>query len=271
MEVPIAELSPPHSTVLGLYRMDAPWHCRYGFVMTAHVDAYPIEPHGWILSSWDRAIPTRFGAATVIDGFDVTITAITGARGPMAVSVTVDQPRGGLGPGVTLAMLRKVTVDQIIKQAVGQLARPAASAEAETGIRGTYRVQGVDAIFGSNGATGHIQGRGRDTPPERLANVVRVYNAAVAAGRAPVKAVKDELFLSRSNASRLVSQARKAGLLAPTTPGKVSDAPAPEYEPEPPWRIDPGPTLFIDPEARWPGEEEQEEQGGGADGEGHQD
>ena len=192
--------------------------------MTGPVTAHPVEPHGWILSSWDRAIPTRFDAATVVDGFDVTITVVTGDRGPVAVAVTMEQSRGGLGPGVTQARLRKIAVDQVIKEAIEQLARPAASAEAETGIRGTYRVQGVDVIFNRNGATGHVQGPGRDTVPGRLADVARVYSAAVAAGRPPVKAVKEELFLSRSNAGRLVAQARREGLLPETTQGKVSAA-----------------------------------------------
>jgi Family of unknown function (DUF6214) len=231
-----------------------PRHCQYGYVMTGPVSAEPDERAGWIRSGWDRAIPTRFYASTVIDGFDVALAVLVGDRGPGAIQVTVEQPKGGHGPAVTLSMLRKVTVDQIIRDALARLARPASSAEAETGIPGTFRVQGDDRIFGGHGTP--EPGRGRDTSAERLADVARVYQAAVAAGRAPVKAVEKDLKYSRSTAGRLVGQARKAGLLAPTTQGKTSEAPAgAAAAAAAAARPEPGPSIFRDPSSPWPGEQ----------------
>jgi hypothetical protein len=230
-----------------------PWNYQYGYGMTGPVTAAPIEPYAWILTGWDRAIPTRFRATTTIEGFDVAVAAVVGARGPVATSVMMSQPRGGHGPAVTLGMLRKITVDQIIRDGVAQLAKPAVSAEPETGIRGTFRVEGDDQIYGGGGPPAH--GRGRDTAPERLATVAGVYNAAIAAGKPPVKAVESELHFTRSTAGRLVGQARKAGLLSPTTQGKTSDAPVNGSSTI---RPDPGPSIFRDPNTPWPGEREGE-------------
>lgn len=173
----------------------------------------------WIRSGWDRAIPSRFYASTTADGFAVNLLAVVGSRGPGAIEVTVEQPQAAAGPPVTLAVLRKVTIDQIIRAAVEQLSRPASSAEAETGIPGTFRVQGIDAIYGGAGAP--VPGPGRDTTTDRLARVAEIYRAALSAGMPPVKAVADQVPVSRSTAGRLVGLARKAGLLSETTQGRA--------------------------------------------------
>lgn len=218
--------------------------------MTGPVKAWADEQPMWVRSGWDRAIPHRFHAHTTVDDFDVTLTAVVGERGPGAIQVSVEQPKGGHGTPVTLSMLRKVTVDQIIRDALGQLSRPAASAEGETGIPGTFRVEGVDGIYGGAG-TSPAEGRGRDTSPDRLATVARIYLAAVAAARPPVKAVADELPASRSTAGRLVGQARKAGLLGVTTQGRPSGAPADDGQAVT-VRPEPGPDIFHDPATPFP-------------------
>jgi 8-oxo-dGTP pyrophosphatase MutT (NUDIX family) len=205
--------------IMGPRFVALPWLCRYGGGMHGPVMA-EIDPRTrWIRSGWDRAIPTRFHIRTTVDGFDIRLLASVGDRGPGAIEVTVEQPQGAIGPPVTLNVLRKVTVDQIIRDALAQLARPASSAEADTGIPGTFRVKGVDGISGGRSAP--APGRGRDTPADRLVRVAEIYRAALSAARPPVKAVAEELPASRSTAGRLVGLARRAGLLSATTQGRT--------------------------------------------------
>lgn len=186
-----------------------------------------VGDRAWWIRSGDRAIPSRFHAATTVDGFSIRLFAVVGERGPGAVEVTIEQPDGGKGEPVTHRVLRKLTTDQIVRDALAQLSRPVTSAEDETGIPGTFRVEGIEDIYGGRAVS--APGRGRDTEPDRLARVAEIYRSAVAAGRPPVKAVTDELPSSRSTAGRLVGQARKAGLLRETTHGRVgADAPAEE-------------------------------------------
>jgi hypothetical protein len=240
--------------------------------MTSSVKASPVGLQGWIRRGWDRAIPARFRVETTIDGFDVHLDVVVGPRGPQAVRVTVEQPLAVRppgnaeadlsAPGVTLTVLRKITVDQIIREAIGQLEQPITSAEAETGIRGTFRVPGAakvwrrgsaDTVWADGGVGIPGDGRGRDTSTGRLWQVARIYQSAVAAGMPPVKAVAEEMSCSRSTAGRLVGEARKAGFLEPTTPGRVSAVPG--AVPEAPIEPVPGPAVFLDP-ATYRAEEE---------------
>jgi len=217
-------MRPLEGMIMGGGDLALPRLCRYGGGMTGPVKAQVDQRAGWIRSGWDRAIPSRFHVATTVDGLDVRLLAVVGERGPGAIEVHIDQPRGALGPPITLSMLRKVTVDQIVRDALEQLARPAASAEPETGIPGTFRVKDIEGIHG--GRVAPAAGRGRDTPADRLARVAEIYRAALSTGRAPVKAVAEELPSSRSTAGRLVGLARKAGLLSETTQGR----PGPDAE-----------------------------------------
>lgn len=191
--------------------------CRYRDDMAGPVTARPDEPAAWIRSGEDRAIPSKFCARTEVDGFTVTLHAVVGQRGPGAVMVKVEQPVTNDGPPVTLSMLRKVTVDQIIRDALTQLSRPVISAEADTGVPTAFRVEGVEGMF--YGPEIPDSGR-RPAADKRLERVAEIYLRALAEGRPPVKAVTEELPASRSTAGRLVGQARKAGLLAGTTRGK---------------------------------------------------
>ena len=211
-------MRPLAGMIMGSGDLALPWPCRYGDGMIGPVRAQPHEPFMWIRSGWDRAVPSRFIASTDVDGFAVTLIAMVGQRGPGAIEVNVSQPAGGGGSPVTLAVLRKVTVDQIIRAALDEVSRPAASAELETGIPGTFRVQDAGGIYGGAGVT--AAGRGRDTHADRLVRVAEIYRAARQTGRAPVQAVAAELPSSRSTAGRLVGMARQAGLLKPTTQGR---------------------------------------------------
>lgn len=54
-----------------------------------------------------------------------------------------------------------------------------------------------------------------------LSDVATIYRAALADGNPPTKAVSDAKNVPHSTAARYVGLARKAGLLPPTSPGKV--------------------------------------------------
>src|SRR5262249_3618037 len=98
------------------------------------VEAWPDEPRNWIRSSENRAIPDRFRATTSLGGYAITMRGVVGERGPGAVEVTVQQPRGQDGDPVTMNVLRKVTVDRVIREALAQVSRPVIDASEDTGI-----------------------------------------------------------------------------------------------------------------------------------------
>jgi hypothetical protein len=183
----------------------------------AAVQAWPDEPRAWIRSSADRAIPDRFRATTSLGGYLITIRGVVDQRGPGAIEVTVEQPRSEDGDPVTMNVLRKVTVDRVIHEALAQVSRPVIDASEDTGIQGAFRIEeGGETYLDQLPAPG----RGRLTAADRLESVAAIYLHALAEGRPPVQAVAEDLPCSRSTAGRLVGQARKAGLLAETTRGK---------------------------------------------------
>jgi hypothetical protein len=51
--------------------------------------------------------------------------------------------------------------------------------------------------------------------------VARIYSSALAAGKPPLVAVKEQCFVTRPTASRYVAAARSAGLLPPTSRGRA--------------------------------------------------
>jgi len=183
--------------------------------MANPLTAWPAEPHGWIRSTENRAFPSRFYVQTDMDGYKVTMLAEVGQRGPGATHVAVRQPEGRDGAPVTMTVLRRVAVDQVIREAVDQLSRPAMADDSEPGA---FCVEGIGGVW--HGPAPRPSGRGSQTADARLQRVAEVYLDAVAAGKPPVKAVEKQLHFSRSTAGRLVGQARKAGLLTPTTRGR---------------------------------------------------
>lgn len=70
----------------------------------------------------------------------------------------------------------------------------------------------------ASAATGR-QGGMRRSSRARMEEAARVYREAFARGVPPAKAVADALGLTPGGASSLVSRARAAGLLPPTSPG----------------------------------------------------
>ena len=141
---------------------------------------------------------------------------LVGDDGPQVYELVVQQPRMALGPSLTQRTLRKITVEHLIRLGVAQVRRAATIVNAE---RGWYRVEGVDGIWGGRLVR---EGRGSRTSDERLARVAEIYMQAVGDGRPPVQAVAAELPCSRSHAGRLVAQARAAGQLRRTSPGRAS-------------------------------------------------
>jgi hypothetical protein len=97
-------------------------------------------------------------------------------------TVVVQQPRMALGPPLTQRTLRKIAVEHLVGLGVAQVRRAAAIVDAE---RGWYRVERPSAT-----------------------------------GAPRVQAVAAGLPCSRSHAGRLVAQARAAGQLRRTSPGR---------------------------------------------------
>jgi hypothetical protein len=187
--------------------------------MNDGVTAWAVDQDRWIRIGPQRAIPARFWVRTTVRGYTVSLLAGVGQRGPGALKVIVEQPGEEDGDPVTMNVLRTVTVDRIIRDALSQLSQPVIDAEAETGIPGAFRVEEGGEVYVQEAPA---PGRGRRTTDKRLARVAEIYLVALAEGRPPVNAVAAELPASRSTAGRLVGQARKAGLLTPTTRGRFS-------------------------------------------------
>src|SRR5262249_12697563 len=59
----------------------------------------------------------------------------------------------------------------------------------------------------------------RKSSRERMERAARIYREAFEAGAHPSKAVAGQMGLTPGGASSLVSRARAAGLLSPTSPG----------------------------------------------------
>jgi hypothetical protein len=187
--------------------------------MSNAVTAWPVEPVMWMRVSAQRAIPARFWVRAAFRGYTVSVLAGVSRRGPGALKVVIEQPRGEDGDPVTMNVLRTVTVDRIIRDGLGKLSRPVIDAEDEVGVPGAFRVEEGGPVYVEEAAS---PGRGRRTADERLERVAQIYLDALAEGRAPVNAVAQDLPASRSTAGRLVGQARRAGLLTPTTRGRFS-------------------------------------------------
>lgn len=193
--------------------MTYPYHgCMIDVTVTAERD----ERAGWVLVGTAWAYPSRILLRTEVDGFNVQMLVLVADDGPQVSGLSVQHPQMAVGPPLTQRTLRKIAIEQLVELGVSQVRRPAAMVNAE---RGWYRVEGVDGIWGGRSVR---EGRGSRTSDERLAQVADIYIRAVGDGLPPVKAVADGLPCSRSHAGRLVAQARAAGHLRHTSPGRAS-------------------------------------------------
>lgn len=180
--------------------------------LTIEIDERP----GWILSG-DWAVPSRFTVSTLVEGFQLDLLILIGDRGPQVASLRLEHPMLAKGAPITQGVLRKITIDRLVKRAVLEARRPAEPFDRDPGLFG---IAG-EAAFAWGGRQIRV-GRGSRTEDDHLRRVAAIYTAAVRDGRAPVKAVEKDLPCSRSHAGRLVGQARKAGLLRATSPGRAS-------------------------------------------------
>lgn len=200
-------------------------------VTVSPVTAQPIDRPGWILAADEGwAYPSGFWVWTQIDGFNIELRVLIADQGPQVCSMAVGHPRLALGEPITQRVLRKIPIERLIKEGLVQVRRPARVVNAE---HHWWQVEEVDGIWGGPSVR---EGRGSRTGHELLARVAKVYGRAVHESRPPVQAVADELQFSRSHAGRLVSQARTAGLLRDTSPGKGSSAAVIKLE-----RVEPNP------------------------------
>jgi hypothetical protein len=174
-------------------------------------------------------VPSRFWAFTVIEGFNLGLLILTGERGPQVASLLLEHPMLAKGTPITQDVLRRITIDRLVKRAVLEARRAADVLDRDLGL---FRLEGDDG--GAWGGRQIREGRGSRTDDEQLKRVAEIYETAVRDGRPPVKAVEKELPCSRSHAGRLVGQARKAGLLRATSPGRASAVDIQEIKPEEP-------------------------------------
>ncbi|WP_042407538.1 hypothetical protein [Streptacidiphilus carbonis] len=184
--------------------------------------AEPDDRAGWVLAEQGWAYPSRFTVRTEMDGFTVAMLVLIADHGPQVSVLQVEHPIMGMGAPITQKILRKIPIERLVNAGITLVRRPAEIVNAE---HGWYQVEGVEGLYGGRPVR---EGRGSQTDDERLARVAAIYKQAVLEGRPPVLAVKDELPCSRSHAGRLVAQARKAGRLPATAPGRASTVPAEE-------------------------------------------
>jgi hypothetical protein len=183
------------------------------------VSAWPGERAGWSLAG-EYAVPSQIGAQVKVGEFVVSVIIRTGAQGPQVTELHVEHPRAAMGEPVTQVVLRQITIDKIVREAVAKVRRPAHVVNRELG---QFAISGEDGIW-----VGAIkEGRGSRAERGQLVEVAETYLRAMNEGRPPAKAVSEELKYSRSHAGRLVGEARKAGLLPPTSPGQAS---VPKFE-----------------------------------------
>jgi len=187
--------------------------------------AQPGDRAGWVLADEEWAYPSQTWLHTEVDGFSVTMLVLIADQGPQVSALHVEHPVLALGPPLTQKVLRKIPIERLVRLGLAQVRRRATILDAG---RGWYRVGGFDGIWGGRPVQ---EGRGSRTGDDRLAQVAQIYQRAVKEGRPPVRAVADDLPCSRSHAGRLVAQARTAGRLRATSPGRASTIPVHELTP----------------------------------------
>lgn len=130
------------------------------------------------------------------------------------------------GPPITGATVRRLAVDALLRRAIDRVAEPIELLKLE-GHVGVFqlvrdREAGSDVGYGGRPARQPRRMRTTKSPitDDVLRRVAELYRAA---DRAPTQAVADQLHVSRSHAGRLVAQARDAGHLGATKPGRAGE------------------------------------------------
>jgi hypothetical protein len=200
-------------------------------IQVADLKADPVERALWMRSGTDHAIPTRFVVEAVLSDpvcrvrLDVLVDPVTAQPAVREVVVQRVEDQWPFGPAVSATTLHRVAVETLLRCGLEDVAEEIVPLPDTHGFTGAFQLKSdiavgrTDVAYGGR-RVGTVSGRGRKTTEERLRQVADVYRAAVAAGSPPTAAVHSKLHVSRSHAGRLVGQARKAGILGETTPGK---------------------------------------------------
>jgi hypothetical protein len=142
----------------------------------------------------------------------VTLDVKTGPRGPECRSAHFHSRDGD--PSLSSSVLRAIPIAGMLKHTLpamlatrgGIALAPELNEEEETAL-----VDDLNRAYARRGA--------REDMVEQAAVI---YRANVSLG-APTVAVAEELKYSRSQASRLIREARRRGLLGPATPGRAGE------------------------------------------------
>jgi len=164
----------------------------------------------WLLGSATKVqhrghlYPDSFNATWVReDGLEVAIEIrVDAVLGPVPISATIRAPDGIRGE-------YRQPIPAMTKQAAAQIA---------------LAIDDPNSVSKPSAGTAIPMGRlKRPTATEkadRLQRVAQVYRDAIAARRSVTKAVAASEFVTDSTAQGLIWQARKAGLIPPTDPGR---------------------------------------------------
>jgi|SRR5579859_1332359 len=204
--------------------MDDPW-----WIDGIKVGFEPVQPDPWPPPLWlpipgQRAVPYRFWALIwdTAQPQPYLLRLRVQVESPTNVAVihtlVVERWDGPpVGPDVTTARLRKINLRRYLRLVIDRIAEPITSAEADTGVRGTFWVETEPRHGPFDGA--HIPGRigrGRaQADRSRLDVVADAYKAAKAAGQPVREAVMLACHVETSQAQRLIRAAREAGKLPP--------------------------------------------------------
>jgi hypothetical protein len=190
----------------------------------------------------DAAAPARFTAAVQLAVPDLRVDVdilVTPGGLPTVQRLTVwASPTTAL----TSSSLRQVLLDPVVRAAVAAASGP--TTERPDLMPGAFQVKGDP-----EGQAWVSAPAGAD---DRVRQVARLYNEALSAGsKAPALDVSETVHISRSQVARYIRKARDLGLIPPV--GEVF-RPVPAAAPQPPaGKPDPGPAIFRDPAAPWPG------------------
>lgn len=175
-------------------------------------DAFTIRVSGHYVAVGDRVAPEWIDLELTGDASGPTTTARVEVHEgvPRVVAVGfVSRPGEG---EVRQAHLREAQVEALLGLvAAFSLRIDDETNEIETGVDagGDVGIESLAAIRNSRAK--------RRVTPEFLREVAEVYKANMAA---PTRAVRERFFVGERMASKYVQQARAAGLLPPTSPGR---------------------------------------------------
>lgn len=190
----------------------------------------PAPDCGWTLTGDKIAAPTRILAtvwtADPLLRLDFTVNVDWSGRGLVReMKILTDGPQ----TGISINLLRRIPVDTLMRFAMGEATRPVTMRLDLS--PNAFQLVGETSDFAWVSGGRATDGRGRDTPADRVVQAAEAYKLAVASGsRAPAEYVAHALNYSKATAARDLRLARKRGLLPDSgksraaKAGAVSDA-----------------------------------------------